>query len=133
MEILDLGFQFDSNVSLEKRRSMRKKMFDITFTLLLKDEINTVHPELIDSVFANIDISLQKEAQNGTDKEWGSIHNVFYGFMSGTNDYRIPQIVINNQSHYSFIYFIFDAMLLLDTVVRERKLDQAKDFALSRG
>ena len=132
MEILDLGFHFDFNVSLEKRRSMRKKMFDITFTLLLKDEINTIHPELVDSIFDNIDASLEKEMQDGTDKEWGSIHNVFYGFISGSNDYRIPEIVINNNSHYSFVYFIFDAMLLFDTVVKERKLDQAQNFALLR-
>ena len=132
MEILDIGFKFDFNVSLEKRRSMRKKMFDITFTLLLKDEINAVHPELVDAIFQNIDASLQKEMEDGTDKEWWSIHNVFYGFISGTNDYRIPQIVINNNSHYSFVYFIFDAMLLLDTIVRERKLVQSENFALLR-
>jgi hypothetical protein len=122
MEILDLGFQFDYNVSLEKRRSMRKAMFDITFTLLMKDEINQAHPELVESVFQNADISLKKEVADGIDKEWGSIHNVLYGFISGTNDYRKPQIVVNNNSHYSFIYFIFDAMLLFDTVIKERKL-----------
>jgi hypothetical protein len=123
MKLLHFGFDFDKNTSLEMRRLMRKKMFDITFTMFFRDE----HSDFTDGLFENIDNGLKKEVLDGTDKEWWSLHNVMYGFISWKNTYKVPHIWINNNSHYSFLYFVFDAMYLLDEIIKKEKILCSKE------
>lgn len=111
-------FNFDSHTSLERRRSMRKKAFELIFTTYFKDNTFKTDEEFKNNFFLGFDIALKEERKNNLDKEWWSLHNVFYGFISWKNIYKIPYIWYENQkSHYSFLCTIVDIMNILNNLI----------------
>jgi len=107
-----LNFSYDD--TLEKTRSTRKKWLEVLFNIIFKipdirDDINTKN-----LLFKSLDEQLKKEKQDQTDKQWGSLHNVIYWFISWKNIYKIPQYHRNRNSYFSFVSFIFDTMKTLE-------------------
>ncbi|MCH2188446.1 hypothetical protein MK079_01295 [Candidatus Gracilibacteria bacterium] len=110
-------FVFDKNVSMEKRRSMRKKGLEICLASLLKLDFLRDDTGFKKTLFEKFDHHMKIERQEGTDKEIGSLHNVIYGCISGSDMYKLPYVGLDRVSHYSFLCFVYSALQLFCTCI----------------
>lgn len=100
--------------SPERLRRERKTALEVMFLCLLR------HPTFADAelhheIFQSADAARQFECQLHMDAEYGSVHHVLYGMISGTSDYCVEPW-LNEKSRFGYLTFVVPALQLLAEV-----------------
>lgn len=114
ISILKDIFEFNNSTSLERRRSMRKKWLELIIAWLFRNPKIKNDKDFVKTMYKMFDDWLKKERDNETDKEYWSLHNVIYWFISHSNIYKTSWTKYSNNSHYQFIQFIPELLKILN-------------------